>query len=97
LCNKVLELIIDDLQYLSYACNCSDATMQSNAPSSNNQYTITLFNIIIAKVRNSSIQRINTKPQIAHNRRSRTEKDQVARLMGLESEIHVVNDDILKK
>ena len=57
LCNKVIELCIDDLQYISYACSCGS---DNNNRTSNSNYTastVTLFNIVIVKVRDNVMKK----------------------------------------
>ena len=50
--NKVLELVIDDIQYLSFPCPCAEDLVHGTTD------VITLFNIIIASVRINSMQRV---------------------------------------
>ena len=58
--NKVLELTIDDLHYISFPCPCSDElSSDSSLPTSTD--VITLFNVVIATVRESSMKALLAK------------------------------------
>ena len=50
--NKVLDLVIDDLHYISYPCPCA------NYEDENEENNISLFNVVITKVRDSAMRRI---------------------------------------
>ena len=52
--NKVLELTIDDIEYLSFPCPCID----ENVDLHDSTNLITLFNVVIAKVRDIAMRRV---------------------------------------
>ena len=58
--NKIFELTIDDVHYISYPCPCvekgEENTIDSNL--SSNSDVITLFNVVIATVRESAMKRV---------------------------------------
>lgn len=58
--NKALELAIDDLVYISYPCPCSDE-LSSDTSLQSGTDVITLFNVVIATVRQSALQRLQAK------------------------------------
>lgn len=59
--NKIFELTIDDVHYISYPCPCvekgEENSIEYNNLSSNND-VITLFNVVIATVRESAMKRV---------------------------------------
>lgn len=95
LCNKVLELCIDDLEYTSYACN-------SNVVS-----TVTLFNIIVVKVRDnallksfqsSSIRSMSNVSRRLHQNSSHSSTSNLmVAMMGLDSNLNFVSSSEIRK
>ena len=94
LCNKVLELCIDDLEYTSYACN-------SNVVS-----TVTLFNIVVVKVRDNVISKLFQSNSISSTLRSRRLNTQnnsnqssnpMVALIGLDSNLNFVSNSEIRK
>jgi hypothetical protein len=59
--NKILELTIDDLHYISFPCPCSDE-LSADTSSQTATDVITLFNVVIATVRDSAIKRLESIP-----------------------------------
>lgn len=105
--NKILELSIDDLHYISYPCPCSDELKERALlhPSyqANNIDVITLFNVIIVTVRDSALKRVlmQTKESTINSMSSdkifeshRPGMDPVAAAMGLRSNRKVSNINI---
>jgi len=60
--NKVLELTIDDLHYISFPCPCSDE-LSSDSSSPTGTDVITLFNVVIATLRESTVKALLAKTQ----------------------------------
>ena len=63
--NKVLELTIDDLHYVSFPCPCSDE-LSSDSSVSTSTDVITLFNVVIATVRESTMKALLAKTKPSH-------------------------------
>lgn len=56
LCNRVLEVNIDELQYITYACTCSVGGSQQGTPGH-----ITLFNVIVVKINDDVLKQSQVK------------------------------------
>ena len=68
--NKVLELTIDDLHYVSFPCPCSDE-LSSDSSVATSTDVITLFNVVIATVRESTMKAILAKTKPSHGSSTR--------------------------
>jgi len=64
LCNRILEVTIDELQYLTYACTCSvgGGGSQGIVPGH-----ITLFNIIVVKVNDAVLKQSQVKCSVSNS------------------------------
>ena len=106
LCNKVLELSIDDLHYTSFACSCAN-TVNSVESATNNSTTstvvgssstVTLFNIVIARVHDNAMKKSLLLPipssattLFSMPSSSSSTQDQVASIMGLGTQIKTIS------
>ena len=68
--NKVLELTIDDLHYVSFPCPCSDE-LSSDSSVATSTDVITLFNVVIATVRESTMKALLAKTKPSHGSSAR--------------------------
>jgi len=62
LCNRILEVTIDELQYLTYACTCSVGGGSQGVPGH-----ITLFNIIVVKVNDAVLKQSQVKCAVSNS------------------------------
>ena len=56
--NKISELIIDELQYISFPCPCSE---ELSSDISTTTDSITLFNVVVVAVRESAMNKLREK------------------------------------
>lgn len=82
--NHVMDIIIDDLQYISFPMPCShSSTLSDNADitSSLIHDDLSMFNVVIATVRENSLKRIRSRQRSCG--RQQPGEDPVAELLGL--------------
>lgn len=104
--NKVLEIIIDDLHYISYPTPCSEEL--SDIADSSGTNVISLFNIVIASVRESSLRRhssfINNNNNNSNNNGSVSDKskfrkpglDPIASVLGLQKDPIAPSPEVIR-
>lgn len=100
--NKVLELIIEDIQYVSFPCPCAD---ELSADVHGAIDVITLFNVVVAVVRESAMRRVlgYEDSQNSEVKRLFSKKlkepgcDPVATAMGLRGEIHPISSSMMRR
>lgn len=104
--NKVLELTIDDLHYISFPCPCSDE-LSTDTSIQTTTDVITLFNVVIATVRESAMRKLESISN-AESKRSNKKKnvfskyeasgsDPVAAALGLQSNAQTVCPAVLRR
>lgn len=76
--NKIMNIIIDDLQYISFPMPCS---YHDNPELSSLHDDLSMFNVVIATVRENSLKRIRTRPTSCG--RQKPGDDPIAELLGL--------------
>jgi hypothetical protein len=83
--NKVMEIIIEDLQYISFPMPCSNEFLNLSSSSSVHD-DLSMFNVVIATVRENALRRIRNRPSTTENARRKPGEDPVAELLGLSNQ-----------
>ena len=101
-----MELTIDDLHYISFPCPCSDE-LSTDAGGETTTDVITLFNVVIATVRESAMKRVESSlsanSKINDQRKSLFSKfetagtDPVAAALGLRGNGKAVSSSALRR
>lgn len=98
--NKISILTIDDLQYVSFPCSCAEELSQELGGSGSSTDVITLFNVVVATVRESAMRKLRDRRLIPSSDDPASVADmpsfdQVAVAMGLAGK--VVHVDSIKR
>lgn len=100
-----MELTIDDLRYISFPCPCSDE-LSTDTSSQTATDVITLFNVVIATVRDSAIKKLESLPSSNPNRKDQRSlfskndtagSDPVAAALGLRNNAKAVCPNALRR
>ena len=98
--NKVLELTIDDLHYISFPCPCSDELSTDTSVQTTTD-VITLFNVVIATVRESAMKKLEatsgSNSNLSFSKFESAGSDPVAITLGLQSANQAVSPNVLRR
>ena len=99
--NKLLEIEIGDLQYVSFPTNCVDDSLAfSPIESDSDSYAnnISMFNVVVALVKQSAFQRLQLSSNIDFNRLgNKSGIDPVAGVLGLQDNYSRVSIESVRK
>eukprot|EP00596_Hydrurales_sp_CCMP1899_P003461 CAMPEP_0119037084 /NCGR_PEP_ID=MMETSP1177-20130426/5198_1 /TAXON_ID=2985 /ORGANISM="Ochromonas sp, Strain CCMP1899" /LENGTH=873 /DNA_ID=CAMNT_0006997833 /DNA_START=22 /DNA_END=2640 /DNA_ORIENTATION=+ len=103
--NKILELTIDDLHYISFPCPCSDE-LSTDTSIQTATDVISLFNIVVVTVRESAMKKLEAIPgtnstnyqkRKNYSQHEMTGLDPVAVALGLQSHTQAVRPKVLRR
>jgi hypothetical protein len=94
--NKVMEIIIEDLQYISFPMPCSHEFLELSSSTAVHD-DLSMFNVVIATVRENALRRIRNRPLTTENARRKPGEDPVAELLGLSNHTLPLTKEILHR
>ena len=93
--NKVMDLIIDDLQYISFPMPCGSETPLCSLNEDSFRDDLSMFNVVLATVRESALKKTLNRPFIPTRRNPG--EDPVSELLGLSNRRLSLTKNILKR
>lgn len=94
--NKVMDIIIEDLQYISFPMPCTSESPLNNCSNDDSlRDDLSMFNVVVATVRESALKRTLNRPYSSERRKPG--EDPVSELLGLSNRRLPLKKEILKR